>query len=75
MNTRIVLAEDLQPGDVIVKKVSQTTGGRFIETAIPQLTVGRVTAKGDDIAVFDLERTRTDFYRRTQHLRIHRESN
>ncbi|OZE95124.1 hypothetical protein CH302_19485 [Rhodococcus sp. 15-2388-1-1a] len=76
--TRIVPVEDLRPGDVIVKKVDQTFGGRFIETSIDQLTVGRISGIGperDRITVFDLEHTRTEFFPRGQRLRIHRESN
>ena len=76
--TRIVLAEDLRPGDVIVKTVDQTFGGRFIETEIQQLTVGRLTGIGPTqgrITVIDVEWTRTEFFPRGQRLRIHRESN
>jgi hypothetical protein len=74
---RIVFADQLKPGDVIVDIIDVTASGHFVELPIAQLSVGqlhRVGRNADRIAVVDIEHTRTEFFRTDRRLRIHRET-
>ncbi|SNS59261.1 hypothetical protein [Rhodococcoides kyotonense] len=72
---RIVFADQLKTGDIIVDKVELSPGGHWLDLPIEQLTVGqtRLGASGR-VIVTDVEHTRTEFLRTSQRLRIHRET-